>query len=36
MDGNKIRNTDIDVNFVSSNGKELKYPQVYEKALVRY
>jgi hypothetical protein len=35
MDG-RIRSTDIDVNFISSNGKDLKYPQVYERALVRY
>ena len=35
MDG-KIRNTDIEVNFISSNGKDIKYPQVYERALVRY
>jgi hypothetical protein len=25
MDG-KIRSTDIEVNFISSNGKDLKYP----------
>jgi hypothetical protein len=36
LDHVRIRNTDIDVNFISSNGKDLKYPQVYEKALIRY
>lgn len=35
MDG-RIRNTDIDLSFISTNGKDLKYPQVYERALVRF
>ena len=35
MDG-KLRTTDIDVMFVSSNGKDQNYPQVFEKAIVRY
>ena len=35
MDG-RIRSTDVDVNFISCNGKDVKYPQVYEKAIIRY
>jgi hypothetical protein len=35
MDG-RIRNTDIDLSFISTNGKDLKYPQLYERALVRF
>lgn len=35
LDG-KIKNNDIDLNFISTNGKDVNYPNVYEKALVRY
>lgn len=35
MDG-RLRTTDIDVLFISSNGKDQNYPQVFEKAVVRY
>jgi len=35
MDG-RIKSTDIDVLFISSNGRDQDYHQVFEKAVVRY
>jgi hypothetical protein len=36
LEGNLVRQIDIDVNFISSNGKDLRYPQMHDKSLVRY
>lgn len=36
LDNNKIKSTDIEVNFISTNGKDLKHNNLVDKGLVRY
>lgn len=35
IDG-RMKTTDVDLNFISTNGKDVTFPNTYEKALVRY